>query len=121
MKLSKIAKKMIFTVSILLLVIFAASFAYFRSLSFFPFALGALSGVSLNVFKIIMLDRVVDKAIQMEEKKAGNYIMIQYLLRFVLTGLVLVASHFIPFIELWGTAVGVLTMPIAAFFAGRGE
>jgi len=117
MKLSAIAERMILVVCVSLLVLIAASLAYFRSLEFLPFSLGALLGAATNVSKIIMLERAVDKAVGMETKRAENYLRIQYLLRYVITGVVLAASILVPFLNIWGAALGILTMPVAALFA----
>jgi len=101
--------------SLLLLVL--ASIAYYRSLAFAPFALGALLGTSLNVLKVIMLDHTVKKIINIEAKNAGNYVRFQHFLRFLLTGLVfLLAVLFPSFLNIWGVAAGVLTFQIATYF-----
>ena len=123
MKLSDVAKKMIFILGIAFLILLAAGFTgsfFISALEFLPFALGALLGALLNVFKVWMLDRTVKKVVGMEAAKAGNYVRMQQLLRFVLTGLVLVAAALIPFISIWGAAVGVLTFQIALPFMKRG-
>jgi len=124
MKLNDIAKKMIFVLCILLVVIIATSAVYYRSFEFLPFAIGTSLVVALNIIKVIMLDRAVDKALAMTEgKDAGNYIRLQYFLRFILTGAVLVFAAVSPYVNLWGAVAGIFTMPIAAhlmrFFHGE--
>jgi len=127
MKINDIAKKMIFVLCVLLLIVIAASVVYYRSFEFFPFALGASLVVALNIIKVIMLDRAVDKALTMTEgKDASNYIRLQYFLRFILTGAVLVFAAVSPddYVSLWGAVAGIFTMPIAAYsmkiFYGNG-
>jgi len=119
MGLSAIAKRVLAVMGAMLLLLIAASAAYYRSLDFLPFALGALLGVALNVVKVLMLDKTVNRAVQMEKARAGNYIRIQLFLRYVLTGLVFLAAALIPFINIWGAAIGVCTLQIALFFAKR--
>ena len=119
MRLSDIAKRMIKVICIFLLLLIAASAAYYRSIAFLPFAAGASLGVALNVLKVILLDRAVSKAVRMEKERAGNYIRIQHFLRFLLTGGVLVAAALLPFISIWGAAAGICTLQIALFFAKR--
>ena len=119
MRLSDIAKRMMAVMGISLLVLVAASAAYYRSLDFLPFALGTLLGVALNLFKIRLLDRTVDRAMHMEKERAGNYIRFQHFLRFLLTGLLFLLAVLVPFISLWGTAAGICTLQIAVFFAKR--
>jgi len=121
MKLSDIAKKMILIVCISVSVIIVIGVVCFRSLSCLPFVLGVLLGGLLNALKIIMLDRVVDKSVKMEEKKASNYAWFQSLLRFVLTGAVLaIAAIFLDYWGIWGAVAGILTMTVATFFVRKG-
>jgi hypothetical protein len=53
------------------------------------------------------------KAVDMETKRGGNYMRIQYLLRFLLTGGVLALGALTPVFSLWGVAAGIFTLPIA--------
>lgn len=115
MALSQQAKKMICIVGLSQLVFVGASAMYYRSSSFLPFALGVLLSSSLNMVKIIMLDRTVAKALGGKKDAAANYVRLQYLLRFSLTAAVLAAAVFIPFVSLWGAAAGLLTLQIAAY------
>lgn len=117
MKLSATAKKMVLAICVSLALIIAAGAVYYRSPEALPFALGALLGGGLNVAKLVMLERCVDRAISMEKERAGNYIRIQHLIRLLLTGAVLIIAVFVPFLSLWGCAAGVLTMQVAAFAA----
>jgi hypothetical protein len=119
MKLTGIAKKTIAALCALLLPLVAGSIVYYRSISFLPFALGALAGISLNIGKVLMLDRVVSKSVAMEADRAGNYIRAQYLLRLLLTGLVLFAAVSVSFIDLWGVAAGILMLPVATMISRR--
>ena len=117
--MSDIAKRMMLVVGALWLALVAASAAYYRSMDCLPFALGSLLGVALNVLKIVMLDRAVRRAVQMEEASAGGYVRMQHFLRFLLTGVVFLAAALVPFLSLWGAAAGVLTLQVALFFAKR--
>jgi len=122
MKLSDIAKRMAWIMCILLLALIAVSIAYYRSLGFLPFALGAFLGTAVNILKVIMLDRTVKKAVDMEKEKAGNYVRIQHLVRFLLTALVLILSVILSFINInviYGAAAGILTYPIAVYSVKR--
>ena len=121
--LSDIAKKTALAVSILLLVIIAAGFAFYRSftLGYLYFVVGAVLGAALNMCKIIAINRVINRAPGMNPEDAGNYARGQYLLRFLLTTVVLIAAALVPFISIWGTAAGILTMPVATFIADRGS
>jgi len=120
MKLSATTKKIIWVICILSLVAILASvivcFIFYQPLDFWPFALGALLGAGLSIFKIIMLDRTVTKNLSKGDSFTQGPIYLQYFLRFVLTGLVLLLAALSPYTSmLWGTAVGIFTLPIAAF------
>jgi len=125
MNLSGIAKRMILVVCGALLVLVAGSIVYYRSFEFLPFAFGALLGTVLNIIKIVMIDRTVKRAVDPGSKIAANAVLIQQLLKFALTGLVLVLAATIPFISLWGAVFGILTFHVAAWslksYPGSGE
>ena len=115
MKLSDIAKRMIWIIGISFIVLVAGGIIYYRSTKCLPFILGAFLGTSLNVFKIIMIERTVKKATGMEKEQVKNYVTIQHFLRFLLTGVILFLSAILQFINLWGAVAGVLSFHVAAF------
>jgi len=64
----------------------------YRSLAALPFAFGVIITSGLNIMKIRMLEQTVRKVIEMEDPEAGkNVVRLRYLLRYFLTGIVLVA------------------------------
>ena len=78
------------------------------------FTIGVCLSSVLNIFKVYLLERNVKRILNMDDAGAGkSYISIQYLARYVLTGAVLVAAALIPFINIWGAIIGVLTMQVA--------
>jgi len=100
---------------IVALVMIAAGAVFFRSAEALPFALGVFLTTALNVLKAVWLEHTVNRVVEMEEGKAGsNLVRFQYLLRFILTGLVMVAAVYLPFIHLWGAVAGIFTFHIAA-------
>ena len=107
---------MILGISAFILIIAGA--LYYRSFEALPFALGTALGIACNILKVQMLNRAVKKALIMEPKKAGNYIRIQYLIRYLITALALVFAALVPFINLFGTALGILSMQAASFITG---
>jgi len=106
---------MIMLIGVSSLFIIAAGAAYYRSFSVFPFALGVFLTSALNVLKVIMIERAVEKVVNMKGKNAGSFIGFQYILRFLLTGAVLVLAAKVPFINLWGAVAGIFTLQIAAY------
>jgi hypothetical protein len=115
MKLTQLAKKMILIICILMLIFTAASIIYYRSLACLPFIYGCLLGGALSSYKVILLDKAVDKALGLEQKTADNYVRLQHLLRFFLSAVVLVAAALIPAINLWGAVAGVFFFQLSLY------
>ena len=115
MKLSDLAKRMIFTILIIALIFILGSVIYHRSLDFLPFALGVLIGSAVSIVKVFLLERAIDKVLTMEEKHAGNYVSLQHILRLFLSGIVLILGAIVPQISLWGVASGILAFQLAIY------
>ena len=120
MKISRLTKRIIFFIGIAALAFIIAGCIYYRSLQALPFALGVILTSSLNVLKIIMLERTANKVVNMQDPDYGkNFVRFQYLLRYFLTGIVLLAVGLLhyyttaPFISIWGAVAGIFTMQIA--------
>jgi len=83
------------------------------------FAAGVAATSLLNVGKIILLERTVKITLEMDNPESGkNYVRLQYLLRFFLTGVVLLGigliGYFTEYISIAiGALAGVFTMQIA--------
>jgi len=87
----KPSKLMMRMVIIAALFIMAVGVVYYRSLAAVPFALGVLITSGLNILKVRMLEKTVQKVVHMDDQEAGkNVVRLQYLLRYLLTGVVLV-------------------------------
>jgi len=91
---------------------------YYRSLAAVPFSLGVLATSALNILKVRMLEKTVQKVVDMDDQDAGkNVVRFQYLFRYFLTGVVLAAVGLIHtfttppaiyssrelYINVWGT------------------
>lgn len=115
MKLSDLAKRMILTISAIALICILGSAIYYRSLVFLPFMFGVLLGSATSILKVFLLERAVDAALSMEEKRAGSYVSLQHILRLLLSGIVLFLGAVVPQISLWGTAAGILAFQLAVY------
>jgi len=79
-------------VAVAAIIIIIIGVVFYRSLAAIPFGLGVIVTSILNIYKIRMLERTVQKVINMEDKEsAKNVVRLRYLLRYSLTGIVLVA------------------------------
>ena len=86
-------KRMIIVAALIIIVVGAV---YYRSLAALPFALGVIITSCLNILKVRMLEKTVYKVVGMDDQEAGkNVVRFRYLLRYFLTGIVLVAVGFI--------------------------
>jgi len=121
MKISAIAKRMMIINGILVVPLIAGALIYYRSMSFLPFALGSVLGVGASIIRIIMLDHSVQKVVTMDKDRAGAYMTLQQILRFLIAALALIAAVFLPFMNLYGTAGGILTFQIAAMLVKKSE
>lgn len=117
MKLSYLAKRMVYTILIIAVLTIVISAIYYRSLAFLPFMLGVILGSAVSVSKVFLLEHAVDKALGMEQKHAGNYIGLQHLLRLGLSAVALVIGALVPQISLWGVATGILAFQLATYNA----
>lgn len=112
--LTRYANKMIMVIICASLVMILGGIVFLRSWLAVEFGLGVVLACGLNIVKVILLKYTVTKAASMQAGGMG-YTGGMYMVRFLLTGLVLVAAHFIPFVELLGAVFGLLAMPIASY------
>ena len=94
MELSKPSKLLIRMIGVAALIITLIGIIYYRSFAALPFSFGVLILSGLNILKVRMLESTVQKVADMntgEEELGKNVIRIRYLLRYFLTGIVLVA------------------------------
>jgi len=74
------------------LVIIIIGFLFYRSLAVLPFAFGVIITSVLNIIKVRMLERTVEKIVNMDDQETGKIVIrFQYLIRYFLTAIVLVA------------------------------
>lgn len=121
MKYSKEANGMIKAIVVVGIVGIIISVIYYRSLEFLPFLWGVLIGCAVSIYKVILLDKAVNKALSMESKQAGNYVTLQQLLRLGLSAIALVLGATVPQISLWGVVLGILAFQIAIYRVGPGK
>ena len=105
---------MLFAVLVVSVILIAGGVTYYRSFAVLPFITGVLLGAAVNAAKLLMLERAVRRAVNMDEQTAPGYVRHQYYIRYMLTGAGLLFAGFAPFIDLWGTVAGILAMQVAA-------
>lgn len=77
--------------------------------------MGIAFGLIFSVLKYQLMINSFNKALVLPEAKAKNYATAQYMIRYVLTGIVLVIAALEPSINLLGVFMGLLSMKVAAY------
>ena len=126
MKLSVTSRRMISVICIAAIVFIIAGVIVSLALDTIEddqaiwFALGVLLTSGLSVVKVILLERAISKTLDMDNPTAGsNYIRIQYLMRYLMTGGALalagIVTRFVqpPFLNLYGAIAGAFTLQIS--------
>lgn len=118
--MSQMVKRMIIVIAISSAVIMAGGVAFYRSSSAILFILGVAAMGLVNIAKVFLIERTVNATMSHVESKDGrNYVRLQYIMRFFLTGVVLVGiilitRHTEDFAAVIGAIIGVFSLQIAA-------
>jgi len=120
-----VANKMILVIVCLSVFVVAAGAIFFQlNTSFYlsdavPFAVGVFMAMAVNVIKVIWLKKTINKTVDMDAPQyAKVFFSLQYFLRIVFTGAVLLIAALAPdnIVNLLGVIIGILTFPIAMRF-----
>lgn len=79
------------------------------------FTKGILFGLIFALLKLKLMENTFEKAVTLTEHKARTYTQMQYMLRYVLTGVVLVVAALDTGISLLGVFFGLISMKFAAY------
>ena len=82
------------------------------------YAAGVAWGYVVTCARAVSLDRSLQKSTDMGGNKAKGYAFLQFFFRYILTFGALAAAVFVPFINMWGAFIGVLSLQPAAYLAG---
>ena len=109
MKISDTSKQIIVTTIALFCIIFGI--ATFIVSDVKSFLIGLAFGTIFSILKLILLEKTLNKAMDMTGAKAVNYTRIHYTLRYFLTFIVLLIAVFRDF-NIIGVIIGILlTVP----------
>lgn len=78
-------------------------------------ALGILFGLVMAILKLKFMEKTFTKAINMPENKAKGYTQKHYMIRYLLTGAVLVIAVLTPGINTVGVFIGLISMKVGAY------
>ena len=118
-----LANKMALVIVFLSVIVSLVGLAFFASRgqaeAALPFAIGVAAAMIINIAKVYLLKRAVNKAVTREAIAAKFYLQGQYFLRLMLTlaGLLLVGylHNATEFVNLFGMVFGIFTFTIAAY------
>lgn len=79
------------------------------------FTMGLLFGLIFSILKLKLMQNTIEKAVRMPEGKAQKYMNGQYMIRYILTGIVLVVAALEPSVNLLGVFLGLVSMKVAAY------
>ena len=77
--------------------------------------MGIVFGLVFAILKLKLMENSITKAVQMPEARAQKYANIQYMIRYILTGIVLFVAALEPSISLLGVFVGLFSMKAGAY------
>jgi len=87
-----------------------------------PFLTGLAVGAMLSVAKLFLMEKSISKTLDMENERATGVARLHFLLRYLLTGVVLVPVVLYPrYFGLFGTLAGILTLQLSAYVYGAIE
>lgn len=103
---------------ILLVALVVGLFVFDNKLTF---ALGLLVGGGVTIIKLIMMEDTIKKAVMKPPHAASSYIRAHYILRYVISFLVLFIAVITPSIDVIGVGIGLFVMKPAAYLQGKLE
>jgi len=115
------ANKMVYVIVGLSFLVILGGFLFFHSSSningAMPFAIGVLMACGLNIAKIFLIKNAVNASLQKGAVAARHSLQISYFGRLVLTITVLLVAGLLhgTHVNLFGTAIGILTLPFATY------
>ena len=79
------------------------------------FTIGLAFGLVFSILKLMLMKNSIKKSVTMPEAKAQRYANVQYMIRYLLTGIVLLVAALEPTINLLGVFLGLLSMKVGAY------
>ena len=78
---------------------------------------GIAAGVAFSVLRIALMERSAKISLNMPKDKAGNYMQIQFLIRYGLTAVVLFGTVLLSAAMFYGVALSLLCLQIAGYLS----
>lgn len=78
-----------------------------------PFVLGILLGSGYGIINFKLIQLILKKAIKMPPNKAQSYVQTRYLMRYLLTGVVIYLAIIAPFFDAVGLIIGLFVIKLS--------
>lgn len=122
--LTQTAKFMIYSLLILFVVFIVLAFIVNSFYLFEPmkkFSLGLATGILVSIYKVISMDRSINKLVDMEEEakaklKSQSYFILRYFITFGYAALVII---FKDYIGVFGAVIGLFSLKFSAHMANQ--
>ena len=79
------------------------------------FTIGIIFGLVFSILKLMLMKNSIQKSLSMPEAKAQRYASVQYMVRYLLSGIALVVAALLSTYTLLGTGLSFLSMKFAAY------
>jgi len=116
-----VAKKVIQIVIFLSLIVALGGVVFYRSADAIPFIVGVGMATAINIAKVMMQKKTVERAVTLSSRSAQLHMQSQYFFRLILTaGVLLVAGYMhanfdARHVNLFGVVFGIPTLHIASY------
>ena len=87
----------------------------FLTESIMSWTIGILFGLIIAILKLKLMENTFTKAVTMPEDKAKVYTQRHYMVRYLLTGIVLLVAAIEPSINILGVFFGLVSMKVGAY------
>ncbi len=94
---------------VLILNLIIAGISYFIFDAWVPFLTGLLFGTIISLLNFRLLFLTLEKSVRMTPSRAQSFVTSRYLIRFLLTGFVLLISFKADYINVIGTIIGLIS------------
>ncbi|NLK21824.1 MAG: ATP synthase subunit I [Epulopiscium sp.] len=86
-----------------------------------PWIKGLAFGIIFSILRLRLMDISVKRSVRMAPQKARNYAIAQYMIRYVLTAIILMIAVLEPSISFLGVVSGLLTLKASTYLMIIGE
>ncbi len=115
-KISDTGKSLIFRILIISTIALAVGLVLHKGFDQrLYYTAGLALGTVFAALKVVLLEYMVKKAIELPPDEARNYARLSYTLRYVLTAGILIAAALVPYFSLFGAVIGILSLQVAAY------